>query len=158
VQVRCDVDNNEPCTADRRSKVTPGHRYRDNRHQANVRERSRVRSINAAFDGLRARLPPLAPPQLPPRSRTTVDRGKVERRRRRQRRNSPSKLETLRQAVAYIGCLSRLLNSAKPQIPEPPSPQVDLNHCDVVDRVIIKTRATLPTSHYGQSSTFMLAS
>jgi len=96
----------EPCTARRRRvKVSQGHSTgsrghdvsRRRRQSANVRERSRMRSVNAAFDRLRALLPPPSPGSPPAPC---------------PRRRGPSKLETLRLAVAYIGSLARLLRAA----------------------------------------------
>ena len=138
-----DADSDEPCKAQRRVKVTQGHGNRDDvgttrrRHKANVRERSRMRSINAAFDRLRALLPP------PPGCRT------VDRRCARHERCRPSKVETLRLAVAYIGCLTRLVRAAD-RHSLPPSPRDDLDS-DALTSVVVVQSQLQPTRHSGQS-------
>ena len=101
------------------------------RQRANVRERSRMSSINAAFDRLRALLPP------PPGS-------KAERRRER---CGPSKVETLRLAVAYIGRLTRLVHTGDQQT-EPPSPPDDV-HCDALISVVVVQSRPHPSLHSG---------
>jgi len=104
------------------------------RHRATARERSRTRSINDAFDRLRDLLPP------PPR---TADPGAS---RRRHGHGGPSKLDTLRLAVDYIGCLTRLINEDAHSMPLSPPDSPD-------SRAVVVIGARLqPTGHYrGQS-------
>jgi len=131
-----DTDSDGACKAQRRVKVSQGHGNRDDaraarrRHRANVRERSRMRSINAAFDRLRSLLP------LPPGSRTNDDR--------RLEPCCPSKVETLRLAVAYIGCLTRLLHVAN-EYQQPLSPRDDQES----DAVVILQSQLHPSHHLG---------
>ena len=136
-----DTESDEACRAQRGVKVTQGHGIRDDvrtrrrRHRANVRERSRMRSINAAFDRLRALLPP-------PASRCTALKARRE-------RCGPSKLEILRLAVAYIGRLTRLLYTAD-RYSEPLSPPVD-QHSDAVTGVVVVQSQLHLSQHSGQS-------
>ena len=140
------ANSDEALETPRRLKVTQGHGNRDDvgstrrRHKANVRERSRMRSINAAFDRLRALLPP-------PKGCQTVT--KADQRWARWERCGPSKVETLRLAVAYIGCLTRLVRSAD-QNSRPLSPPDDL-HSDALTSVIVVQSQLHPTRHPGQS-------
>jgi len=152
VTTSADADSDEAYKAKRRVKVTQGHGNRDDvgatrrRHKANVRERSRMRSINAAFDRLRALLP------RPPGSQA-LTKGKVDRRRARYERCGPSKVETLRLAVAYIGRLTRLLCNADPQRhhSQPPSPPDDVDS-DAQNSVIVVQSQLHPARPSGQFS------
>jgi len=142
VTTSVDGVSDEACRTKRRV-VTRGHNIgaTRRRHSANVRERSRMRSINAAFDRLRALLPPTAG------SRPT-DGGQ---RAGCRRDYGPSKVETLRMAVAYIGCLTRLVNAADRRHSISLLPRVGLDSGPVSSLVIIDAQLQ-PTGHYyGQS-------
>jgi len=121
------VDPGEACKA----KVTGVHGRHDNRaarrrRNANVRERSRMTSINAAFSRLRALLPPLT------RSQPAA--------RRKSRHCGPSKVETLRLAVAYIDCLTRLVGATGHRPSEPLTPPDRLDSDALNGVVIVSTR------------------
>ena len=138
-----DSDSDEACKEQRPVKVTQGHGNQDNvratrrRQRANVRERSRMRSINAAFDRLRSLLPPPPGYQIV----TTAD-GRPA----RQERSGPSKVETLRLAVAYIGCLTRLVQNSPPL-----SPQADLDS-DALTSIAVVQSPHLTSTHHCRES------
>jgi len=147
VTMSADADTNEACKARRRVKVTQGHGNRDNvgatrrRQKANVRERSRMRSINDAFDRLRDVLPTPAGSQA-------VTKGKTDRRRARHERCGPSKVETLRLAVAYISCLARLVYSFD-EYSQPMSPPDD-QQSDTLNSVVVVQSQLHPAGRSGK--------
>lgn len=124
------VDTGEACKARRSVKVIQCHldgsRATRRRQKANVRERSRMRSINAAYDRLRALLPG------------------CRRSSGRHERCGPSKVETLRLAVAYISCLTRLVRSVDHQSP-PLSPRDDRHSGRLASVLVIQSRARRQT-------------
>ena len=134
--------SDEACKARRRVQVARGGGNHDDagatrrRHSANVRERSRMSSINAAFDRLRTLLPQAATGG----QRAGCRRGQ-----------GPSKVETLRLAVAYIGCLTRLVSAADRRRSMPLSPRHSPDSDSPPSVVIIDARLQSAGHYYGQS-------